>query len=113
MKKLILAFALAFTAIALPVTQTGCMSTQQQTAYITLDATGKAAKASMDASTQLLKQGVITVVQWQKIANDYDSVFQPAYGLAVAAAGTASAPAPQALVDQQTALAASVKTLTP
>lgn len=113
MKKLILVLALAFTAIALPVSQTGCTQAQTQTAYITLDATGKAAKASMDASTQLLKQGAISVAAWQKIADTYDNSFQPAYNLAVVAAGTSTAPAPQTLVNQQTALSASVKALTP
>ena len=106
--------ALMLLGLSAPVVlQTGCTSKQSQNAYVTIDATGKAAKASLDASTQLLKQGAITVAQWQKIADAYDNVFQPAYALAIASAGVASAPAPQALIDQQTALAASVKNLTP
>lgn len=115
MKKLHIALfaALWIGFFSLPVLQTGCTTAQTQTAYVTLDATGKAAKASLDASTQLLKQGAITVAQWQKIADAYDNDFQPAYALAVASAGVASGPAPQALIDQQTALANSVKQLTP
>lgn len=115
MKKIHIALLAAFWVgfFSLPILGTGCTSTQQSSAYVTLDATGRSAKASMDASTALLKQGAITVAQWQKIADTYDNVFQPAYALAVAAAGTLSAPTPQSLVNQQVALSSSVKNLTP
>lgn len=98
--------------LALPVYQTGCTTAQTQATYQTLDAVGKTAKASMDSATLALKQGVITVAQWQKIANDYDNIFQPAYALAVAAAGAGTAQAPQSLVSQQTTFSASVSSLT-
>jgi hypothetical protein len=52
----------------------------------TLLAVGSAAKSSMDAATGLLKDGTITVTQWQTVADIYDTKFQPAYSLAVAAA---------------------------
>ena len=115
MKKLHIALfaALWIGFFSLPVLQSGCTAPQTQAAYVSLDATGKAAKTSMDAATQLLKMGAITVAQWQKIAANYDNVFQPAYALAVAAAGTTAAQAPASLISQQTALSASVQQLTP
>jgi len=54
----------------------------------TLRAVGEAAKASMDATTQLLKQGTITLDKWQKVATFYDTKFQPAYTVAVYAANS-------------------------
>lgn len=96
---------------SLPLGQTGCTTTQQATTYKTLDAVGQTAKASLDASTALLKQGSITVAQWQKIANAYDLDFQPAYNLAVLAAGSTAAPAPPTLVAKQAAITASVDQL--
>lgn len=73
--------------LSLPVYQTGCASgsSQQVNAVQTLKIIGQTAKSSMDASTQLLKQGSITVAQWQRIADFYDQKFQPTYSLAVAA----------------------------
>lgn len=81
-------FALFWALIAIvPVAQTGCQNqTTQQTAVQTLKIVGTTAKTSMDAATQLLKQGTITVPQWQAIASIYDNKFQPAYALAIAAA---------------------------
>ena len=104
--------ARAFVVPVATFTVTGCSTAQQTTTYLTLEAVGKSAKASMDASTQALKQGAITVAQWQKIANVYDLDFQPAFNLAVVAAGSATAPAPAALVTQQAAFSASVTQLT-
>jgi len=110
---LISILALAFVVPAATFTITGCSTAQQTATYLTLEAVGKSARASMDASTQLLKQGAITVAQWQKIANAYDNDFQPAYNLAVVAAGSSTAPAPAALVTQQATFSASVTQLTP
>lgn len=112
MKKLIQLIVLALAVTTIPVLETGCTTAQTQATYQTLDAVGKTAKASMDAATSLLKQGAITVAQWQKIANDYDNVFQPAYNLAVAAAGSGTAQAPAALVTQQATFSANVSSLT-
>lgn len=109
--RLLLILALAFAPIA--VTFTGCTATQQSTTYKTLDVVGTAAKNSMDAATQLLKAGAITVAQWQNIANNYDNYFQPAYNLAVQAAGSTSAAAPASLVTQQQNISTQVAALTP
>ena len=106
---LVLTFVIGIVPLA---TQTGCTTKQTTVTYLTLEAVGKTAKASLDASTQFLKQGAITVAQWQKIANAYDNDFQPAYNLAVVAAGSSSAPAPADLVTKQSAFSASVAQLT-
>ena len=111
-KKILFLLALVSLTVAVPVIETGCTAAQTQSTYQTLDAVGHTAKASMDAATAALKAGAITVTQWQKIANNYDNVFQPAYNLAVAAAGTASAQAPATLVAQQKDFSASVTQLT-
>jgi len=84
MKRLILAFLLAVT---MPLAQTACQSqTSQQNAVLTLKISGETAKAAMDGATLLLKDGHITVAQWQKVADAYQFRFQPAFNLAVTAA---------------------------
>lgn len=85
MKKLALVFALALLA---PVIIPGCATppSSRVVAVQTLKALGSTAKAGMDATTQLLKTGQITVAQWQKVATFYDARWQPAFGFAVAAA---------------------------
>jgi hypothetical protein len=84
MIRLLLVLILAVTA---PLAFTGCPSvpSERTAAVHTLQAVGLSAKSAMDASTQLLKQGAITVEQWQKVALLYDTKFQPAYGAAVLA----------------------------
>ena len=115
MKKLIT--ILAFTALwagffSLPVLQTGCSTAPdaRTQAYQTLGILGQTAKASMDASTQLLKQGSITVAQWQQIAAFYDTKWQPAYSVAVVTAksdlSTVASPDVLALAAQFAALVA-------
>ena len=81
MKKIILLIALAFA----PVVYNGCQTApaDRVSTYKTLLAIGEAAKASLDGSTQLLKQGSITVDQWQRVATIYDTRFQPTYHAAV------------------------------
>lgn len=114
MKKILYLFALVSMAVAIPVLETGCSTAQTQTTLQTLDAVGHTARASMDAATAALKSGAITAAQWQKIAYDYDNVFQPAFNLAFgAAAGLGSSPAPASLVTSQTAFSASVNQLIP
>jgi hypothetical protein len=84
MKKLILILLIAVSPLAF----NGCASspsTQVATVH-TLQAVGVSAKTAMDASTQLLKQGTITVDQWQKVAAIYDTRFQPAFAAAVVVA---------------------------
>jgi hypothetical protein len=51
----------------------------------TLGVLGQTAKAAMDTATQLLKDGKITVSQWQGVANFYDAKWQPAFNVAVTA----------------------------
>lgn len=87
--KIILILALAFATPVL-VLETGCTTAPaaRTTEVTTLKIVGASAKASMDASAQLLKSGRLTVAQWTKIADYYDHVFQPAYALAVAAVGS-------------------------
>jgi len=88
MKKFLYLIALASALIAVPVVQTGCSTAPDQRvqAVQTLRIIGQTAKTGMDGATQLLKQGSITVEQWQSIASFYDNKFQPAYALAVASA---------------------------
>jgi hypothetical protein len=84
MRKLL---AILILAVAMPHAFTGCSSapSERTTAVHTLQAVGLSAKAAVDASAQLLKQGSISVEQWQRVANIYDLRFQPAYGAAVLA----------------------------
>jgi len=79
---------LAIALGILPATFSGCNSTPSQRVVQvqTLTAVGTAAKTSMQAATSMLKQGQITVAQWQVIANAYDLKFQPAFAIAVSAA---------------------------
>jgi hypothetical protein len=82
----ILILALGLSLCAGPVlVLTSCATSSQPVAVNTLKAVGLTAKAAMDASTQLLKQGSITVPQWQAVAAVYDTRFQPAYNVAVTA----------------------------
>lgn len=66
---------------------TGCQQppSQRVVAVNTLKAVGLSAKAAMDASTSLLKQGAISYAQWQKVAVVYDNKFQPAFNAALVA----------------------------
>lgn len=84
MKNIILILILAVSS---PLAFTGCGTapSERVVAVRTLHAVGLSAKAAMDGSTQLLKQGAITVEQWQRVANIYDIRFQPAYAAAVLA----------------------------
>jgi hypothetical protein len=85
MKKILFLIGLAFCSATL---NTGCKTppSARVVQVETLLAVGNAAKGSMDAATNMLKGGQITVAQWQTVAAIYDTKFQPAYALAVAAA---------------------------
>ncbi len=116
MKKLYLTFAL-FTAliVAAPFAVTGCSTAPDQRVQTvqTLKIVGQSAKSSIDAAAQLLKQGSITVEQFQKVAALYDLRWQPAYSLAVAAAHSdLSSVADPSLIGLAAELAALVATLT-
>lgn len=87
MKKIILSVLFCFVVAGWVGFVTGCSTapSERTQAVHTLQAVGLSAKAAMDASTQMLKQGTITVEQWQEVATAYDTRFQPAYGAAVLA----------------------------
>jgi hypothetical protein len=84
MRTILLVLALAFA----PAFQTGCQTapTQRTQVVTTLKVLGASAKAGMDAATDLLKRGQITVTQWQRVALFYDTRWQPAFSVAVGAA---------------------------
>lgn len=63
-------------------TQTGCLTTQAQQAQ-TLEAVGLGAKATVDTAAILLKNGKISVIQFENIAYFYDQRFQPAFRAAL------------------------------
>lgn len=55
-------------------------------AATTLKIVGLTAKAGIDSSALLLREGKLSPEQWSRIAGFYDLKFQPAYQLAVATA---------------------------
>jgi hypothetical protein len=85
MKNLLL---LLILAVSVPLAQTGCSTapSSRVSEVQTLKIVGATAKTGMNAATQLLKDGKITVAQWQKVATFYDTKFQLTFALAVAAA---------------------------
>ena len=114
LRPLLLALGL-LCAVAAPVlTFTGCVNTasSQATKYKTLAAVGAAAQVAMDSTTALLKAGKITVPQFQRIAEFYDTRFQPTFRFAVAAAqadlSSTASPDVAALLGQFTTLVAEV-----
>lgn len=87
MKTLVRLLALACFACAAPVLTTSCEAPSERVIAVqTLKALGLTAKTGMDAATDLLKKGQITVVQWQNVAAFYDTRWQPAFTFAVSAA---------------------------
>lgn len=83
MKRIILAAALLLA----PVAYQGC-STAPSARVVeatTLGVVGQTAKAAIDTASQLLKDGKITVAQYQTVASFYDTKFQPAYNVALTA----------------------------
>ena len=86
MKKILLLIGLGMAAVS-PVAFTGCSTpvSQRTVAVQTLGALGIAAKGTMDQASLALKNGTITVSQWQSVATFYDTKFQPAYNVAVSA----------------------------
>lgn len=114
MKHFLLAICLAFAMpFAGPV---GCQQAPsvKTVEYQSLLTVGTAAKAGMDAATVLLKQGQITVPQWQKVATFFDTKWQPTYAVAVSAAradlSTVASPDVLALATQFAQLVASLTT---
>lgn len=88
MKRLILLAALAF---ALPAFHSGCTNTPQTAkakvvAVQTLKSVGQAAETAVALSAQLYRDGKITPAQARQVLDLYDTKFQPAFRVAVAAA---------------------------
>lgn len=96
---------------SLPLGMTSCSTppSARVVQYQTLQAVGTAAQTAVRASTQALKDGSVTVDQWQKIADFYDNKWQPAYTVAVVAAqsdlSSAASPDLQNLLQQLLMLA--------
>lgn len=92
----------------------GCHSapTERVAQVHTLQALGATADAAMKTAASLRKNGQITEEQWKRIATFFDTRYQPAYRLAVAAvsADLSSAASPD-LVNLATQLAALVAEL--
>lgn len=113
MKKLLLIVLLAFTA---PLLNTACTSTStsaQNAVYKTLASVGAAADVTMKAAAAAKTKGTITTAQWAQIADIHDNQYVPAYNLAVDAAATSAAPAPQAVIDLATRLASLLASFLP
>ncbi len=90
MKKFLTLLLVGVLAVSAPAFLTSCSTAPagRVEAFKTLSVVGSTAKSGMDAATQLLKQGSITVAQWQQVATFYDTKFQPAFALAVSAANS-------------------------
>jgi len=93
----------------------GCSTApaQRTSTFTTLKVVGLSAKAGVDSAALLLKDGKITVQQWESVANFYDLKFQPAFALAVATASSdlnsLASPELQSLSSQLLNLVASLK----
>lgn len=87
MKKLILLLALACSAVAIPVVQTGCKTAPSHRVIQvqTLKAVGETAEAAVGLSAQLYAAHTINAVQARQVLDFYNTKFQPVYRVAVAA----------------------------
>jgi hypothetical protein len=87
LKRLFLSFLLSIApitgAISVSAVTSGCNTTQTQQVH-TLEAVGVSAKASIDTAALLLKNGEITVEQWDDVAAIHRK-FLIAYSFAVKA----------------------------
>jgi hypothetical protein len=88
MRKLSAALFLSLVIIFAQCAVTGCKTspTERTQTVTTLKIVGTSAKASIDAAASLLRDGKISVSQWQSISSVYDTKFQPAFNLAAATA---------------------------
>lgn len=112
MKKLASILFLSLVIIFAQCGVAGCKTspTERTQTVTTLKIVGTSAKASIDAAASLLRDGKITVTQWQKVSSFYDTKFQPAFNLAVATAhsdlSTSASPDLIALASQLAGLVA-------
>ncbi len=88
--RLFLAGCAFLAAVAMPVVLTSCTTppSARVVQVQTLKAVGQAAEASVALSAQLYRDGRISVVHARQIIDLYDAKFQPAFRLAVTAAGS-------------------------
>lgn len=104
---------------ALPIIQTGCSTpaSARNAQYATLKAVADTADAAVAESAHLYATGVITAAQAIQVKTFYDSRFQPAFRLAVAAAradlSSAASPDLLSLASQLSSLVVSFQTKTP
>lgn len=86
MKKLLLIACLSCVSIAVPITETGCTSSEVIVTQRSLLAVGQLVDTAMVAATKAYHNGDISADVWGKIAAMHDNQFMPAYQLAVKAA---------------------------
>lgn len=86
----LLSFSVALVCASPLVLTTGCQtgSTAQAVEVTTLKVLHTSVDAAMATGAQALKDGKITVAQWQTVATFYDQTFQPAFNVAVAGANS-------------------------
>ncbi len=114
LKRTILSFLLSIApitgAISVSAVTSGCNTTQVQQAH-TLEAIGISAKSSIDTAAILLKNGKITVDQWNKVAAIHKK-FLISYDFAVKAVKSdLSKTSPAELIDLSIELAKAVNEL--
>lgn len=108
MRKLL---ALLVLAVALPALPSCSTPPAERVAQVqTLKAVGITAKAAIDTAAILLRNGKITVPQFQAVAHVYDDQFQPAFAIAIKAVQSDLSPASPELTQLASDLAALVAT---
>lgn len=87
MKRLIL---LLILAVATPLLPTACKTPPSERVVVvqTLISVGQTAEASVALSAQLYRDGEITAAQAREVIDFYNQKFQPAFRVAVDAAGS-------------------------
>lgn len=112
MKTLLLILALCITPLA--TTSCNTAPNARVVQVQTLGVLGSTAKAGIDGAALLLKNGKITVAQWQNASAFYDNRWQPAFRLAFLAAksdlSSVASPDLQALANEFMSLIAQLST---
>jgi hypothetical protein len=115
MKKLVLAVCLFIAAFALSTAPVGCSSPpSSRVAQVqTLKAVGQSAEGAVQLSARLYQGGSITADQARQVMDFYNTKFQPAFRIAVAAVNanldSLASPDVSALASQLSALVLSFK----
>lgn len=119
MKNITRILALALFAFAVPLATTSCQTAPNERVVQaqTLKAVGATAEAVVGLSAQLYRDGKITAAQARDVIAFYDSKFQPAFRIALAAAksnlDSLASPDLMNLAGQLSALVASYQKPTP